>query len=99
MMVESRPGWIWSMRRAPLLPLLGLMMMAAKVNGHPVTLAQYQQMLALYRSTNARNNFFTDWRIASQRADLASTQQQVLDLLITTELTREQLSKQHLTVS
>ncbi len=74
-------------------------LLAAKVNGHPVTLAQYQQMLALYRSTNARNNFFTDWRNASQRSDLASTQQQVLDLLITTELTREQLSKQHLTVS
>jgi parvulin-like peptidyl-prolyl isomerase len=106
MTAKSRPGWIRSMRRAGLLPLLALMMMAvmllagcganaasdpllaAKVNGHPVTLAQYQQMLALYRSTNARNNFFTD-----------STQQQVLDLLITTELTREQLSKQRLTVS
>lgn len=117
MMAESRLGWIRSMRRARLLPLLGLMMMAvmllagcganaaadpllaAKVNGHPVTLAQYQQMLALYRTTNARNNFFTDWRNASQRSDLATTQQQVLELLITTELTREQLSKQHLTVS
>src|SRR5690349_6269699 len=67
MTVESRPGWIRSMRPARLAPLLALMMMAvmllagcganaasdpllaAKVNGHPVTLAQYQQMLALYR--------------------------------------------------
>ena len=74
-------------------------LLAAKVNGHPITLAQYQQMLALYRSTNARNSFFTDWRSANQRPDLASTQRQVLDLLISTELLREQLSKQHLTVS
>jgi foldase protein PrsA len=114
MVAESRLGWI---RRARLLPLLGLMMLAmvllagcganaasdpllaAKVNGHPVTLAQYQQMLTLYRATNARNNFFTDWRNASQRSDLASTQKQVLDLLITSELLREQLSKQHLSVS
>jgi parvulin-like peptidyl-prolyl isomerase len=114
MVAESRLGWI---RRARLLPLLGLVMaltvllagcganaasdplLAAKVNGHAITLAQYQQMLALYRATNARNNFFTDWRTAGQRPDLASTQRQVLDLLVTTELLREQLSKQHLTVS
>lgn len=111
-MAESILGWI---RRARLLPLLGLVMLAAlmagcganagadplaaKVNGHGITLAQYQQMLALYRATNARNNFFTDWRTLNQRANLTSTQQQVLDLYINTELLQEQLNKQHIVVS
>lgn len=112
-MAESVLGWI---RRARLLPLLGLVLLAAllagcganaasdpllaaKVNGHGVTLAQYQQMLALYRATNARNDFLTDWRNVGERDNLASTQQQVLGILIDVELMREQLSQQHITVS
>lgn len=74
-------------------------LLAAKVNGHGITLAQYQQMLAAYRATNARNNVFTDWRSVSQRNDLATTQQQVLDILINIELLREQLNQQHVTVT
>lgn len=113
MVAESILGWI---RRARLLPLLGLVMvtilvagcganaaedplLAAKVNGQGITLSQYQQMLALYRATNARNNFFTDWRSTSQRGDLASTQQQVLDILINIQLLRDQLRQQHITVT
>ena len=111
-MAESILGWI---RRARLLPLLGLVMLtallagcganagsdpllAAKVNGHGITLAQYQQMLNVYRTTNARNSFFTDWRTPNQRANLTSTQQQVLDIFINTELLQEQLDKQHIAV-
>ena len=115
-MAESVLGWKRRIRRARLLPLLGLMLLvallagcganaasdpllAAKVNGHGVTVAQYQQLLALYRATNARNDFLTDWRSADERENLASTQQQVLSILIDVELMREQLSKQHITVS
>ena len=65
--VESGLGRI---RRARLLPLLGLVLLltvilagcganagadpllAAKVNGHGITLAQYQQMLNLYRAAS-----------------------------------------------
>lgn len=113
MVAETVLGWI---RRARLLPLLGLMLvvvlvagcgsnaasdplLVAKVNGHGITMAQYQQMLSVYRATNARNNFFTDWRTFNQRKDLASTQKQVLTVLINIELLREQLNQQHLTVS
>lgn len=74
-------------------------LLAAKVNGHGITLAQYQQLLALYRATNARNGLLTDWRSASERGNLASTQQQVLGILIDVELMREQLGQQHITVS
>lgn len=73
--------------------------MAAEVNGHSITLAQYQQMLGVYRAVNARSNTFTDWRQVSERNDLASTQRQVLDILINIELMREQLRQQHVTVS
>lgn len=113
MVAESVLGWI---RRARLLSLLGLMMLAvlvagcganaasdpllaAKVNGQGITLAQYQQMLNVYRAANARNSLFTNWRSASQRTDLATTQKQVLDILINIELLREQLNKQHITVT
>ena len=74
-------------------------LLAAKVNGHGITLTQYQQMLALYRATNARNNLLTDWRNVSERENLASTQQQVLGILIDVELMREQLRQQHINVS
>lgn len=112
--VESGLGRI---RRARLLPLLGLVLLltvmlagcganagadpllAAKVNGHGITLAQYQQMLNLYRAANARNNLLTDWRSAGQRGDLVSTQKQVMGILINIELLREQLRQQHITVS
>lgn len=113
MVAESVFGW---MRRARLLPLLCVALLAAllagcgsnaasdpllaaKVNGHGITLAQYQQMLAVYRATNARNNFLTDWRNSTQRTDLSSTQKQVLDILINVELLRGQLRQQHITVS
>ena len=113
MVAESVLGWI---RRARLVWLLGLVLLAAllagcganaasdpllaaKVNGHGITLTQYQQMLALYRATNARNNLLTDWRNVSERENLASTQQQVLGILIDVELMREQLRQQHINVS
>jgi len=113
---ESVLGWI---RRARLLPLLGVMLLAAllagcganaasdpllaaKVNGHGITLAQYQQMLTLYRAINAQSQnggILTDWRNADERNNLASTQQQILGILIDVELMREQLGQQHITVS
>lgn len=114
MVAESVLGW---MRRARLLPLLGLVLLvaillagcgakagddpllAAKVNGHGITLAQYQQMLAVYRATNDRNNFFSDWRSESQRKDLTTTQNQVFNILTNIELLREQLQQQHITVT
>jgi PPIC-type PPIASE domain/SurA N-terminal domain len=74
-------------------------LLAAKVNGHGVTLAHYQQMLAVYRAANARSNLFSDWRTVNQRKDLGTTQQQALDYLINIELLREQLKQQHITVS
>ena len=112
--VDSGLGRI---RRARLLPLLGLVLLmaamlagcgakagddpllAAKVNGHGITLAQYQQMLNVYRAANARNNLLTDWRSAGQRGDLASTQKQVMGILINIELLREQLKQQNIIVS
>jgi hypothetical protein len=110
---ESVFGWLRRARLAPLLGLVllvGLLagcganaasdpLLAAKVNGHGITLAQYQQMLALYRATNARNDFLTDWRNAAERENLGSTQKQVLGILIDVELLREQLSQQHITVT
>ena len=112
-MAESVFGWLRRARLAPLLGLVllvGLLagcganaasdpLLAAKVNGHGITLAQYQQMLALYRATNARNDFLTDWRNAAERENLGSTQKQVLGILIDVELMREQLSQQHITVT
>ena len=77
-------------------------LLAAKVNGHSITLAQYQQMLTLYRAINAQSQnggILTDWRNAGERDDLASTQQQILGILINVELMREQLGQQHITVS
>ena len=112
-MAESVHEWIRSARLLPLLALVLLAallagcganaandpLLAAKVNGHGITLAQYQQMLAVYRATNARNDLLTDWRRASERDNLVSVQQQVLGILIDVELLREQLSQQHITVS
>ena len=113
MVAESVLGWIRRARLVWLLGLVllaGLLagcganaasdpLLAAKVNGHGITLTQYQQMLALYRATNARNNLLTDWRNVSERENLASTQQQVLGILIDVELMREQLRQQHINVS
>ena len=113
MVAESVLGWIRRARLAWLLGLVLLAallagcganaasdpLLAAKVNGHGITLTQYQQMLALYRATNARNNLLTDWRNVSERENLASTQQQVLGILIDVELMREQLRQQHINVS
>jgi foldase protein PrsA len=113
MVARSVLGWMRRGRLLPLLCMALLAatlagcganaasdpLLAAKVNGHAITLAQYQQMLAVYRATNARNNFFTDWRNSTQRTDLATTQQQVLDILINIELLRDQLRQQHITVS
>ena len=113
MVAESVLGWIRRARLVWLLGLVllaGLLagcganaasdpLLAAKVNGHGITLTQYQQLLALYRATNARNNLLTDWRNVSERENLASTQQQVLGILIDVELMREQLRQQHINVS
>jgi len=77
-------------------------LLAAKVNEHGITLAQYQQMLTLYRAINAQSQnggILTDWRNADERNNLASTQQQILGILIDVELMREQLGQQHITVS
>ena len=112
-MAESVHEWIRSARLLPLLALVLLAallagcganaasdpLLAAKVNGHGITLAQYQQLLAVYRATNARNDLLTDWRRASERDNLVSVQQQVLGILIDVELMREQLRQQHINVS
>lgn len=116
-MAESVLGRIWRARLLPLLLGLMLLaallagcganaasdpLLAAKVNGHGVTLAQYQQMLTLYRATSAQSQnggILTDWRNADERESLASTQQQALDTFINVELMREQLGQQHITVS
>ena len=114
LVAQSVLGWI---RRARLLPILGMVavavllagcgangaadpLLAAKVNGKGITLSNYQQLLNVYRAIDkGQYSLPTDWRIASQRADLASTQKQVLDSLINIELLRQQLSQQHITVS
>jgi len=74
--------------------------LAARVNGRPITLAQYQGMLRynLATSTGGSGGAAPDWQSPAGRTRLAATEQDALDRLIAIELGREQLAKNHASV-
>jgi hypothetical protein len=66
---------------------------AATVNGHSISLADYQTILSLYKAGATRQGQGMDWQNPSGRANLTATEQQTIDFLVNLELAREQLKK------
>jgi len=72
--------------------------LAASVNGHGITLGDYQGMLGFYKASAAQQSN-VDWRTAAGRTQLANARTSTFDFLINLELMREQLSQRHLSVA
>ncbi len=66
---------------------------AAAVNGHTVSLAQYQDMVRIFELVN---NTPQDWQSPGGRTGLAGAQRNALDFLINLEVMRQQVAAQHL---
>jgi len=77
------------------------LLLAGSVNGHGISLDDYQRVLAAIEASNALNGQQTslDWQTPSGRSTLAQAQKDALDYLIDAELIHEQVVKQHIAVS
>lgn len=77
------------------------LLLAGSVNGHGISLDDYQRVLAAIKASNALNSQQTtfDWQTPSGRSTLAQAQKDALDYLIDAELIHEQILKQHITVA
>jgi hypothetical protein len=72
---------------------------AASVDGRPITLASYTQVVTVYRILSARQSTASDWQSPSGRKGLASVQAQALDFLVNLAMFREQMDKRGLHAS
>lgn len=77
------------------------LLLAGRVNGHGISLDDYQHVLAALEASNALNNpqATFGWQTPSGRSSLVQAQQFALDYLIDAELIHEQVAKQHIAVS
>lgn len=77
------------------------LLLAGRVNGHAITLDDYQLVLAAIKADNAMNSQQTtfDWQTPSGRSTSAQAQKFVLEYLVDAELTHEQIVKQHIAVA
>ncbi len=66
---------------------------AASVDGRPITLASYTQVVTVYRILAARQQGVSDWQTPAGRKGLADVQAQALDFLENLEMYREQLAR------
>jgi len=83
-------------------------LLAARVNGAPITMSEYQAILPVYiasyevssqgNATSAAGVPLVDWRIPNQRPTYSQIQQTVLRFLIELSLKQQLLSQQHITV-
>ena len=63
----------------------------ASVNGHAISLADYQTVLGVYKALGEQQGQVLDWQTPAGRTNLTSVEQQSLDFLINLELMREHL--------
>lgn len=77
------------------------LLLAASVNGHSISLDDYQRVLAAIKASNALNSQQATfgWQTPSGRSSLVQMQTYALKFLIDAELIHEQVVKQHITVS
>ena len=77
------------------------LLLAGRVNGHGISLDDYQRVLAALEASNALNNPQTTfgWQTPTGRSSLVQAQNYALEYLIDAELVHEQIVKQHITVS
>src|SRR5262249_39111919 len=66
----------------------------AAVNGHPISVSDYSQMLAFNKAENSQLGTF-DWQSPSGRSNTAQAEQSTMDFLTGLELKRELLSATH----
>lgn len=77
---------------------------AASVDGHAVSLGDYQQMTTTFAAIGQLNSQTpgqgaTDWQSPGGRSNLTQTQQQALNFLIDLQLARDELAHNHINVS
>lgn len=77
------------------------LLLAGRVNGHSISLDDYQGVLAAIKASNALNSQQAtfDWQTPTGRSSLAQAQKDAFDYLIDAELIHEQVVKQHISVS
>ncbi len=63
----------------------------AAVDGHAISLSDYQTVLAIYQALDAQQSMASDWQSPQGRSTLGTVQQQALDFLINLELMRDHL--------
>jgi hypothetical protein len=73
--------------------------LAARVDGHPITLSQYQAVLRYITANNSMQGHSLDWQSPAGRSDLSATEQNAMNFLINLQLIREQLSQQGISVT
>jgi hypothetical protein len=71
---------------------------AASVNGHVISLDDYEQMLAFVEANNASGGPY-DWQSPGGRNNSISAQTETLNFLINVELMRQALANQHASLS
>ena len=76
-------------------------LLAASVNGHGISLDDYQSVLEAIKASAALNGqqAASDWQSSAGRSALAQAQASALNYLINAELIHEQVVKQHIAVS
>lgn len=74
-------------------------LLAANVDGHPVTMAQYDSLLAFTTASSGVQGQTADLQSPSGRGVLAADQQSALDWLLNGQLAHKALAQQHLSVT
>lgn len=77
------------------------LLLAGRVNGHGISLDDYQRVLAAIKASNALNSQQAtfDWQTPTGRSTLVQVQKDAFDYLIDAELIHEQVLKQHIPVA
>ncbi len=74
-------------------------LLAGRVNGNPITLSQYDDMMRFTVADSAAQGHFSDLQSPTDRQNLDAAGQGAMDWLVGDELAREQVAAQHVKVT
>jgi hypothetical protein len=74
-------------------------LLAGRVNGNPITMSQYDEMMRFTVADSAAQGHLSDLQSPTDRQNLDAAGQSAMDWLVGDELAREQLAAQHITVT
>src|SRR5690348_6893282 len=88
-----RAGRALGIRHRGQVPLLGALLLAARVNDRAISIGDYQAVLRYARAAAGVSNTPADWQSPAGRAGLGVFQNQVMTYLIQSALLDDQIAK------